>query len=165
MEILSNLGVDGRILLAQIVNFFILLWVLNRFVYRPLLAFLEKRTATIEQGLKDAKQAKEQLESARDEEEKIRQQAHQEAKALLVQAETAAKQQRELAITETKTKIDQMLAAGEKKLAEERTKMFAEVKGELAQLVVLATEKVLQTKVDSAEGARLTLSTLEELEK
>ena len=165
MEILANLGVDGRILLAQIVNFFILLWVLNRFVYRPLLAFLEKRTATIEQGLEDAKQARQQLDTASEEVKKIHAEAQQEAKALIVQAETVAKQQRELAVIETKTKIDQMLALGEKQLTEERTKMLAEVKGELAQLVVVATEKVLQKNIDGTENERLAVSALQELEK
>jgi F-type H+-transporting ATPase subunit b len=165
MEIFASLGVDGRILIAQIVNFFILLWVLNRFVYRPLLTFLEKRTATIEQGLNDAKQAKEQLDAARSQEEAILKQAQQEAQTLIAQAEAVAKQQRDLAVTETKTKIDQMLAQGEKKLSEERTKMLAEVKGELAQLVVLATEKVLQTKIDSTEGERMALLALREMEK
>jgi len=165
MSILANLGVDGRILFAQIINFFILLWILNRFVYRPLLAFLEKRTATIERGLEDAKRAQQQLDTAAEEAKKIRMQAQKEAKALIAQAEQTAKQQSELAVTHTKAKIDQMLAQGEKQLTEERTKMLAEVKGELAQLVVLATEKVLQSKVDTAENERLATEALNDMKK
>ena len=165
MEALSSLGVDGRILLAQIVNFLILLWILNRFVYRPLLGFLEKRTATIEQGLEDAKQARQQLDTASEEVKKIHSQAQQEAKSLIAQAEQVAKQQRESAITETKAKIYQMLAQGEAQLAEERTKMLAEVKGELVQLVVMATEKVLQKNIDDKENERLAISVLEEFKK
>ena len=165
MEILSNLGVDGRILLAQIVNFCILLWILNRFVYRPLLAFLEQRTKKIEQGLKNAESAREQLAAAQAEKEDLLRKAREEAKVVILQSEQAAKKQQELALAETKDKITQMLTAGEKKLTEERTKMLAEVRGELAQLVVLVTEKVLQAKVDSAESERLALSALREMDK
>ncbi len=163
MEILANLGVDGRILLAQIVNFFILLWVLNRFVYRPLLAVLDKRSKIIEQGIKDAQDAKRQLDTAREEAAKIDMGARAEAKALIAEAEAAAKRARELAVTETKEKIDQMLAQGEKQLTEERAKMLAEVRGELANLVVLATGKILRKNVDSAENERLAAEALSEI--
>ena len=163
MEILANLGVDSRILLAQIVNFFILLWVLNRFVYRPLLAVLDKRSKIIEQGIKDAQDAKRQLDTAREEAAKIDTSARTEAKALIAEAEAVAKRARELAVTETKEKIDQMLAQGEKQLTEERAKMLAEVRGELASLVVLATGKILRKNVDSAENERLASEALSEI--
>ena len=165
MEILANLGVDGRILLAQIVNFFILLWVLNRFVYRPLLAVLEKRSAAIEQGLRDAKEAKQQLDTAREEAAKITHQAQTEAKAIITEVSASAKRERELAVTETKARIDQMLAAGERQLAEERARMLSEVRNELARLVVLATGKVLRKSVDKGENERLVSEALDEITK
>ena len=61
MEIFSKLGIDWRLLLAQVVNFLILLFVLRRFAYTPMLRFLEKRKNRIEKGLKEGKLATEKL--------------------------------------------------------------------------------------------------------
>ena len=61
MEVLAKIGVDWKLLLAQVVNFLVLLWVLRRFAYRPMLEFLEKRTKRIESGLRDAKLATQKL--------------------------------------------------------------------------------------------------------
>ena len=61
MELLSNLGINGKLLLAQIVNFFILLYILKRFAYKPILKVLDDRKEKIEKGLRDAENAKDKL--------------------------------------------------------------------------------------------------------
>ena len=61
MEILAKLGVDKWLLLAQGVNFIVLLLVLTRFVYRPFIRHLDERAARIEGGLTHAREAEERL--------------------------------------------------------------------------------------------------------
>mgnify|MGYP001588456271 CR=1 FL=1 len=61
MELISKLGIDWKLLVAQIVNFFILLFVLYKFAYKPVLEMLEKRSKTIEKGIHDAKASEERL--------------------------------------------------------------------------------------------------------
>ena len=59
--LLEKLGLEPHILLAQIINFLILIFVLRRFLYKPLIKFLDKRKDIIEKGLNDAQKAKEEL--------------------------------------------------------------------------------------------------------
>ena len=71
MEVLAKLGIDWKLLIAQAVNFLVLLWILRRYAYGPILRVLEARTARIEQGLKDAQASELKLQSAADEEKKL----------------------------------------------------------------------------------------------
>ena len=53
MDVFAKLGIDWKLLIAQAVNFGILFLVLRRFAYKPMLDFLENRSAQIDKGLKD----------------------------------------------------------------------------------------------------------------
>jgi len=57
MKLLQALGLDIRILSAQLINFAVLLFVLWRFGYKPILKFLDDRKDQIEKGVDDAKKA------------------------------------------------------------------------------------------------------------
>ena len=63
-ELLTKLGIDLKLLVAQIVNFLILLLVLYKFAYGPIVAMLEKRQKKIEKGLKEAEEAHKKLEES-----------------------------------------------------------------------------------------------------
>ena len=56
-ELLENLEIKWQLLAAQTVNFFILLFVLKKFLYKPMLKFLKERREAIEEGLKKVKEA------------------------------------------------------------------------------------------------------------
>lgn len=149
MEILAKLGIDWKLLIAQAVNFLVLLWVLRRYAYGPLLRALEARTKRIEQGLKDAETSKSKLASVLDEERRILAKAREEAHTILTTAETRAKQRDSLMLEDTKEKINRMIAEADQRLSENQAKLLREAKAELADLVLLSTQKVLGARVDA----------------
>ena len=53
-EIIKTFHIDWKLLIAQAVNFAIVVFALYKFAYKPLLKTMNERTAKIEQGLKDA---------------------------------------------------------------------------------------------------------------
>ncbi|TXG77280.1 F0F1 ATP synthase subunit B [Candidatus Dojkabacteria bacterium] len=149
MEILEKLGVDWKLLLAQAVNFLVLLWVLKRFAYKPILTALEARTKRIEQGLKDAEASQSKLQGVIEEEKKILSPVREEARSILREAEGSAKKRDALMLDETKKKIDRMIAEADAHLAENQAKLLREAQAELAEIVLLATKKVLNEKVET----------------
>ncbi len=155
MEILAKLGVEWKLLLAQGVNFAVLFFVLKRFAYKPMLDFLASRAERIEQGIKDATEAKEKLESVLVEEKEILKKAREEARQVVADAEAEAKKRASVREQETETKIQQLLSENEARLNEERAKMLRDVKGELAELVTQSVEKVLLEKVDTQKDKEL----------
>ena len=116
MEVLAKLGIDGKLLLAQAINFAVLFWVLRRFAYRPMLDFLEKRATRIEQGLKDAEAAKVKLGEMEEKEKSALLQARTEAKNIIALAEAAAKKRDAERALETEARVKQLLSEAEVKI-------------------------------------------------
>ena len=148
MDALANLGIDIKLLTAQVINFALLLLILRRFAYQPMLQLMDERSARIEQGLKDAEAAAKKLRSVEEEEKMILAGARQQAKELLVETDRAAKERDTIKLSETEARIKKLLSDAEAKLADDRTRMVEDAKRELSETVMLAVEKLLKEKTE-----------------
>lgn len=155
MEVFAKLGVDWKLLLAQAVNFGILFFVLKHYAYRPMLDFLEKRTLRIEQGLKDAEAAGQKLAQMEEKEKEVLIAARHEAKAIVTAAEEAAQKRDALRLAETEAKTKKFLEEAQVKIEEEKQRILAEAKQEIAVMVVAGVEQVLKEKVDAVKDTNL----------
>lgn len=90
--LLGQLGIDWKLLLSQVVNFAILLFVLQRFVYKPLLVVIRKRNEKIQQGLEKAAEADVRLKEVDVIAKKHLQKADQESVQIIKDTEIRAKQ-------------------------------------------------------------------------
>ncbi len=155
MELLNNLGINGKLLLAQIVNFLILLFVLHRYAYKPVLKILNDRTEKIEKGLGDAEEAKKKLLEITEKEKVVLGEARKEAQTIIDSAEKTALKNKEDLLDEAKKKSEEIVSNTQKQLEEEKKKMLSEIKSEIAELVVLATDKVIGEKLNSEKDKKL----------
>lgn len=165
MEILAKLGIDWKLLIAQAVNFLVLLWILKRYAYQPILRALEARTKKIEQGLADAALSQEKLASTVEEEKRIMVAAREEARDILARAEASARNRDTKMLAETKAKIDRMIVDADTHLAEEKMRLIREEKAELGELIIMATGRVLGRSVDVSVDAKLVSEALEKSDK
>ncbi|HCP08291.1 MAG TPA: ATP synthase F0 subunit B [Candidatus Moranbacteria bacterium] len=154
-ELIKTFHVDIKLLVAQLVNFTIVLFVLHRFAYKPILKNLNDRTDKIEKGIKDAEDARIKIEEIREKEKEVLAEAKKEAQKIISKAEETAKKNKEEIIVEAKRESDEMLKKTEKKMEEEKNKMFAELKGEIAGLVIVAAEKIISEKLDGGKDKEL----------
>ncbi len=155
MEVLAKLGVDGKLLLAQAINFAVLFWVLRRFAYQPMLDFLEKRTERIEKGLQDAEAATAKLGEMEAKEKALLSEARTEAKNIIVAAEVAAKKRDAEHMLLTEARVQKLLEEAQAKIAEEKDRALTEAKSEIGELVVLSVEKILREKIDVVKDKEL----------
>ncbi len=155
MDALAQLGIDWKLLLAQVVNFGILLFILKRFAYQPMLQLMDERSAKIEKGLKDAEAAEQKLRSIEEEEKSILANARQEAKGLLTEADKAAKERDAASVAATESRVQKLLSDAEAKLEDDRVRMIEDAKRELSETVMSAVEKILREKVDAAKESEL----------
>lgn len=155
MEALANLGIDWKLFLAQAVNFLVLLFILRRYAYRPMLEFLEKRSDRIEQGLKDAEAAIALLAEMEEKEKATLAIARDEARAIVNAAEASAKKRDAERLVETEAKTKRFLEDAMVKIEEEKNRALSEAKEELASVVALSVEKILREKVDAAKDKEL----------
>ena len=155
MELLNNLGVNGKLLLAQIINFLVLLFVLYKFAYGPVLKLLDKRTKKIEKGLQDAEDAHKKLIEITEKEKVILVKARKQAQEIVASAEEVAVKNKEEIIVAAKAQSEKILADSAKNIELEKIQMMQEIKKQVAELVVSATEKVIAEKIDVSKDKEL----------
>ncbi len=148
MEILGKLGIDWRLLLAQLVNFTLLLFVLHRFLYRPLLSALQKRTETIEKSIKDAQAIEKNLKETEQLQSEILAKAKREAQSLIQEAEKRAEQKRQTLLEKTKEDVANVVADAKRQIAAEKDGMLEHAREEFNDMVIAAVRTVLEKGLD-----------------
>ena len=138
MEILKNFGFDPIMLVAQIVNFLIIFYLLKRFLYKPVLAMLKKRSDAIQEGIKQAEQARITVVKTLEQEKKILLKAKDEARQIVEDSRLAAveithgieensKTQTEKMLSEAILRIEQESKETERRLSEKVSVLAADM--------------------------------------
>ncbi len=155
MELLSKLGINVGLLIAQIVNFTIVVGALTYFVYKPLLNVLDKRSARIKKSMDDARKIesqKKELDEFRVEQMK---KIDAEAGAFLEKAKQEADLSKQQIIAAAQEEAAKILARGEQQLTEERRRVLGEVQGQVAEMIVRLTQKILEREFSAPDQKRL----------
>ena len=149
--LIGTFHIDYKILIAQIVNFSIVLFVLYKFAYGPLVKVMNDRTEKIEKGLKDAQEANKKLTETEEREKEVLGKARKEAQAIIESAEKTALKNKDELLAEAKKKSEEILENAKRQIEDEKVKMISEIKSEIADLVVAATGKVIDEKMDKSK--------------
>jgi F-type H+-transporting ATPase subunit b len=163
--VLAALGINGKLFLAQLINFGILLFVVVKWVYRPLLKTVDERSKKIADGLTHADEAKKQLAKAEEHASLLVQKAEGDARTILDDARKGAETERQSAVAQTKQDLERQLADARERLKSEKEAALHAVKNEVAALVMAATEKVLQKSMDEKTQKQLVESAIKEVDQ
>jgi F-type H+-transporting ATPase subunit b len=146
-QVVQTFGINAKLIIIQIVNFGVLLFLLHRFLYRPVIRIMNERQAKIEKGMEDAKRAAGELTEASAKREEILAQTKAESKEILDNALTAAGKIKDTIQKEAEEKAKAIVAQALAQSEEEKKKMMADVKEEVLTLAVEITEKILGEQV------------------
>lgn len=146
---MAKLGINWVLLVAQLVNVGLLVWLLTRYLYRPILNMLNERTARIQSSLREADQVKEQLARAQQDYEAAVARGRQEAAAILAQAQDRARSQEAEIVAQARAEADRIRAEARTQSLQERDQLLRDLKGQMAQLVTATAEKVLGAELRS----------------
>lgn len=161
MELFAKLGIDWRLLVAQLVNFAILMTALVFLLFKPIMAALEKRRAKIGESLANADKISDELKRTTAETERLLAAARHEAQQIVTDAQKQAETIKTVAIDKTKAEVASVVASGKAQLVADRDAMLTEVRGAAADLIAQATEKVLGEKLTNAKDKALIEKALE----
>jgi F-type H+-transporting ATPase subunit b len=164
-QIARTFGVDWPHLLAQIISFSIVCFLLYRFAYRPVLAILEQRQRQIVQGIADSKKIKEELTKTEAERHTTLMEAGMEASKIVEEAHAAAAQVKKNEIQKAIAAAQQITFKAQEAAVQERAEMLLEVKREVGLLVVEATTKVTGKILTTDDQRRMAEETVRELPK
>lgn len=159
MELLSKLGIHWSLLLAQVLNFTVVLGVLTIFVYKPLLALLDARRERIMKAMEDAKRMDQQnreMEAFRDQQ---LQRIDQECGLLIEKAKSHAESLEQEILQKAREEAKAIVDRGKQQLLEERARALQDIHEIVAKGIVALTEHILQREFGASDQSKL-LSTL-----
>lgn len=164
IEALSqSFHLEGPLFIAQVINFTVVAILLWKFAFKPVATTLEERKKKIEDGLQYAEEMKTRLADAeRDYAEKMKEAAI-EAGHIVEEARDNAKKYYEKQTQEAVAKAESIVAKGEESIRLERQQMLADLRKEVAELVVATSGKVLGRDLSGDEKTRFSESAAKEL--
>lgn len=164
MELLSKLGIDWKLLIAQVINFAILFFVLYKFAYKPVLQMLETRTKMIERGVHDAKAAEENLKKAEELRDKKIRDAEKEVGRLIENAKKDAEQMSAQLVASAQKQSEELLKRSQLQIQEQKEAMMSELRRDVTSIVVTATSRLLKREFSPADQKRLMDALSKEME-
>jgi len=141
-ETLQTLGIQWPKLIAQAINFAIVLFVLWKWAYRPALAMFELRRERIAEGLANADKIKAELARTEAQRQEVLTQANTQASRMVEEAREAANRLRQQETQKAVAAAEQILAKAREAAAQDHARMMAELKREVGRLVVQTTAAV-----------------------
>ena len=160
---MSELGIDWRMLVAQLISFSIVFFVLWRFAYKPIFVMLQLRRERIAESMANAERIKAQLEQTEADRRKILAEAGDNANGLIEEARAAALRVREQEIQKAIAAAEQIIAKAREATAQDHARMLAELKREVGRLVVQTTATVTGKILTPDDQRRLAEETEKEL--
>lgn len=154
-KLIGALGLDIKILISQLINFVILMAIMYKFGFKPMLKLLDDRKNKIEEGVKNAKKAEEKLVELEEREKEIIRDAKKEALKVIEEAKQAGEEKREQIIKKAKEEIGEIINSEKEKMRSEKASTLKEIKREIADLIILSLEKVIPESVDAKKDKEL----------
>jgi len=162
-ETLHTLGINWHELIAQLINFSIVMFVLWKWAYRPVFSILAARREKIAEGVADAEKSKAQLAKTEADRKAILTQAGDQANKLIEEARVAATRVREVETQKAITAAEQILIKAREAAAQDRDRMLRELKREVGRLVVQTTATVTGKVLTPEDQRRLVQETEKQL--
>ena len=155
MAFFEAFGVDIWKLGFQILNFLLLLYLLNRFLFKRVRTLLDERQTKISQGLEEAEAAARDRELARAEREAALAEARREAEAMVQRAAKTAEATSADILAEAKASAEQITERAREEISAEKEKALAEIRGEVADLALQAAGKLIGSEMDAPKQRKL----------
>ena len=143
-DLLNNFGVNWFLLIAQIVNFLIVLYLLKRFAFGPILKLLESRRRTIAESLENAEETKRLLQKTEEREKEVLKKAQIHAQAIIADAKKQADTMSQEAELNTKIRVAKLLEDAQKRIDDQTKAAEKQLASQVTHLSVEILEKSLQ---------------------
>jgi F-type H+-transporting ATPase subunit b len=160
---MQSLGIEWRMLVAQLISFSIVFFVLWKLAYKPIFAMLQARREKIADALANAEKIKADVARTEAERQKILADAGDKANALINEAREAAGQVRQRETQKAIAEAEQIVAKAREAAAQERVQMLGELKREVGRLVVQTTSTVTGKILTADDQKRLAQETEKQL--
>jgi F-type H+-transporting ATPase subunit b len=155
---------DPGLFIWTILTFLVLVALLAKFAWRPLLAALDSRQEAIQKSLDDADKAKQELARLQQESAKIIEQGRIEADLILTKTRSDAERLREDLKTKAKEEADSMVRNAEQQIQLQTRQALQDIRQEVADVAVMVASKLIERNLVKEDNDRLITETLKQIE-
>ena len=154
MQVQELVGIVPWTFIAQICNLFLQVYLIKRFLFKPINNMLAKRKELADAQIQEAVKAKEEAETMKSEYEQGIRDARNKANEIVAAQKTAAVQSEEL-LKEAASQAAAMKAKAESDIAQEKRKAVNEIKDEIGGMAMEIAGKVIEREISEEDHAKL----------
>lgn len=159
---MEGLGISLPTLIAQIINFAILLGLLYLVAYKPIMRMLDERSRKVKESMEQTELIKQQAERAEEEVKKQIEAAGREGQEMIARAVRSGEEVRQKAQQEARQDVESIIARAGVEIQRERDEAIGELRKEFADLTILAAGKVIDRSLDREAHRQLIDKVLKE---
>jgi len=148
----------------EIVNFFILLFLLIKYLYGPITEALEKRKNKIENTLTEADKKREEAEELKQKYENELANARQEAQAIINKARQQGEEEKKDIIKEANEEANRKLKRAEEEIVRAKKQAVSELRDEVASVSVLIAQKLIEKSIDQQAQQQIVSEYIDKLD-
>jgi F-type H+-transporting ATPase subunit b len=160
---MDKLGIEPTLLLAQMVNFLIVVVVLSRFLYKPILSMLEKRKKEIEDGVRLTAKVREEETKFEEKKERMLATTRKEAQDILEEARKQAKVEEKEIIALAHKEAEVVMQKGKEDVARAKVEMEKSMRDSAVELAVAMTKRLLTSVLSPADQHKLITKHMKEI--
>lgn len=153
---MEGLGIDWKLLIAQLINFGLFFYVFKKFLAKPFVNFIEEEKVKELEKEKALQKAKKLEEEFIQKEEEIREKAKKEAQVIVNEAKQAAEKVKEGLLSQAREEAEEIKQRTKKQLDIERDLLYGEVKDKIAKLSFLIVRDALKDMLPEEVKRKIT---------
>ena len=159
------LDVNPGLMIWTVITFIILLIILKKVAWKPILTALDKRESDIRESLAQAEKAKEDAKKILEENQANLAKAEEESKKIIDQSRTYAESLKEQLIKESKEQAKKIVDDASSEIQRKKDTAFEELKGQIAEIAVNAAEKIIRESLDAQKSKQVVDKYLNDVNK
>ena len=165
MEIFKQFGVNPVLLIAQIINFLIILYLLKKFFYKQILDVLKKREEEIKKGLQSAEEGNLLLQKAKEEEQKILSKASIQAEKIIKNAKEQSSELKKDLEEKTKERIEKMLLDANHEIERKTLETEKKLSDNILKIAISVLEKTIPSLLNKKEQDEIMKRAIQKISK
>jgi F-type H+-transporting ATPase subunit b len=153
---MEQLGIDTRLLIAQLINYLAFFIIFQQFVAKPFLNFVKQQRKAEKEKEETMTKLQEGEKAMQQREKEFEEKAKEQMETMITEAKEDAEKVREELISEAKKEADDILQKTKKQIAEEREQMQEDIKKQAVDLSVTIVQKALSTYLTGEAQKKVT---------
>lgn len=159
------LDVNPGLMIWTVITFIILVLILKKVAWKPILTALDKRESDIKESLAQAEKAKDEAKKILEENQANLAKAEEESKKIIEQSRAYAESLKEQMIKDSKEQAKKIVDEASSEIQRKKDSAFEELKGQIAEIAVNAAEKIIRESLDVQKSKKVVDNYLNEVAK